>query len=666
MMTFNGELKSIIEEVFQDLQTYSDHFCFVEALSFYIEQVEPVLLRYQLHHNAHEQKYDLLTRFQVETAILSVITELASALLANKEKANLIWPLFEKGSLHDWYRLTATRVAQIKALASSIPLQNELPAILSQVSDEVLSTLCNRYMGEFYTPLSIAQHLISVTEFHPSDLFEGKKLVDPACGGGIILSLVAQQSLEYIDENNIPLDNAWDSLNKSICGFDIQPFAVALTRTQLILVSVFTLGVHRGDKPLFTNVLLVDPLRDRTECWTNEDQKFHFIVGNPPFMSVKKNRIDYIQNYEEILYGHPNLYQLFLWWAVRSSVQNGVISFLIPQSILVGNFFQNLRRALQEKTRLLSITRMIDRKGVVGDADQQMMVLCLRVAPDSASKQLVDIRVTRNGHSLSEVDLYQVKQPRVVRKISNSTVIWIVSNNALDYTITERAESKCKTIAETDGITIGNGGYVWNQYKELLHSQMELADLPLISSASVIPFGLDFPFSGSHPSRNRQYSAQNDDVNDKLHEGPAILLQRTTPRKAGRRLVSGYTPEHFLEKHPLYFLENHVNYIKSPAESVLDLYGILGWLNSDILNFIFQLRNGTSHISIFELSLLPIPSHDILAQLSKNVRGFLQSSSEKGYRNRLAEMNEFVFDLFDLGPRYRERIAEVLSRKERE
>lgn len=59
---------------------------------------------------------------------------------------------------------------------------------------------------------------------------------------------------------------------------------------------------------------------------------------------------------------------------------------------------------------------MIDRKGVVGDADQQMMVLCLRVAPDSASKQLVDIRVTRNGHSLSEVDLYQVKQPRVVRK----------------------------------------------------------------------------------------------------------------------------------------------------------------------------------------------------------------------------------------------------------
>lgn len=347
-------------------------------------------------------------------------------------------------------------------------------------------------------------------------------------------------------------------------------------------------------------------------------------------------------------------------------MQNGVISFLIPQSILVGNFFQNLRRALQEKTRLLSITRMIDRKGVVGDADQQMMVLCLRVAPDSASKQLVDIRVTRNGHSLSEVDLYQVKQPRVVRKISNSTVIWIVSNNALDYTITERAESKCKTIAETDGITIGNGGYVWNQYKELLHSQMELADLPLISSASVIPFGLDFPFSGSHPSRNRQYSAQNDDVNDKLHEGPAILLQRTTPRKAGRRLVSGYTPEHFLEKHPLYFLENHVNYIKSPAESVLDLYGILGWLNSDILNFIFQLRNGTSHISIFELSLLPIPSHDILAQLSKNVRGFLQSSSEKGYRNRLAEMNEFVFDLFDLGPRYRERIAEVLSRKERE
>lgn len=666
MATFNEKLKSLIGEVLHNIQEYSEEADFRTALSRYLDQVKPVLLRYQLQHSTLQQGHDLVMRFQVEIAILSVITELASALLDRKNRDNLMWPLFQEDSFYNWYRLPCTYMEQIRILAISVTLQDDLPSIFSQVSDEILSTLCDRHIGEFYTPMSIVRHLVEVAEFHPKDLFEGKKLVDPACGGGIILSSIAQQSLKYAQENNIPSNVTIDLLSRNIFGFDIQPFAVTLTRTQLILVGSSTLDIQTENRPLFTNIMLIDPLRDWIDCWEDKDQKFQFIIGNPPYMSVKKSNIEYIQSYKEILYGHPNLYQLFLWWAVKSSAQNGVISFLIPQSILVGNFFQNLRRALHEKTHLLSVTRMIDRKGIVGEADHQMMVLCLRVEPDPTLKQLVDIRVTRNGRSFSEVDLYQVKQPRVVRKISDSTVIWIVSNNVLDYTITERVEARCKTIAEIAEISIGNGGYVWNEHKELLHSKMEPSDLPLISSASVIPFGLEFPYSGSHPSRNRQYTATNHDVVEKIHKGTAILLQRITPRKVGRRLVAGHTPDQFLQKHPQYFLENHVNYVKCFPGPVIDLYGILGWLNSDILNFIFQLRNGTSHISIFELSLLPIPSDDTLAQLSKSVRTFLRATSNQQHKNCLKEINEFIFDLFDLGPRHRQRITEVLSRKERE
>jgi len=665
MTVFNDGLKALIIDVFLRIQGCAVEAAFMDMFSRYSAQIKPVFLCYQLHHDSHQHEYDLLVRFQVETAILHVVTELASALTDSKSQTSLIWPISEYDSFYSWYRLSDADCEKIENLAVIARLQNNLPSTISQISDDLLSELCERYMGEFYTPLAIAQHLIEVAEFRPSDLFEGKKAVDPACGGGIILSLIAQQVLTYAAETTIPAVIVWDTLNRQIHGFDIQPFAVTLTRTQLILASISSLGNVDWKNSLFTNVSLTDPLRDKVDCWYNEDEKYHYIIGNPPYMSVKKSGIEYIQNYKEVLYGHPNLYQLFLWWAARSTVQGGVISFLIPQSILAGNFFQNLRKALIESTHLQSITRMIDRKGVVGDADHQMMVLCLRVESIPRSEHLVDIRVTRNGHGLSEVNLYQITQPRIVRKISESTVIWIVSNNVIDYTIAEYIEAKCKTIAELEGLTVGNGGYVWNQHKELLHSEKEPSDLPLISSASIKPFSLVFPFSGSHPSHKRQYSTKSFQVVDKIHEGPAILLQRTTPRKAGRRLVAGYTTVRFLEQYPQYFLENHVNYAKILPTSHLRSDGVLGWLNSDILNFIFQLRNGTSHISIYELNLLPIP-HDLLVEISEGVMWILSSTSDIQRKRYIVELNEFMFDWFGLSVQHRQRISEVLGRKERE
>ena len=50
-------------------------------------------------------------------------------------------------------------------------------------------------------------------------------------------------------------------------------------------------------------------------------------------MSVKKDHITHINAYEDILSGHPNLYTMFLWWAVRSAANDGMISFLLPQSM---------------------------------------------------------------------------------------------------------------------------------------------------------------------------------------------------------------------------------------------------------------------------------------------------------------------------------------------
>ena len=105
------------------------------------------------------------------------------------------------------------------------------------------------------------------------------------------------------------------------------------------------------------------------------------------------------------------------------------------------------------------------------------------------------------------------------------------------------------------------------------------------------------------------FRVENERVEKVIHSQPSLLVQRTTPRKVGRRLIIGMTSDEFYSKHPRYFLENHINYIKVlDDENVNLLYGLMGWLNSDLINFVFQLRNGNTHISAFELGLLPVNS----------------------------------------------------------
>ena len=88
---------------------------------------------------------------------------------------------------------------------------------------------------------------------------------------------------------------------------------------------------------------------------------------------------------------------------------------------------------------------------------------------------------------------------------------------------------------------------------------------------------------------------------------------------------------------------------------------MLGWLNSDLINFAFQLWNGTSQVSVFELGLLPIDI-DLLGVLTPLCLEILLSSSRADQVVRVAELNALIFDWFDLGVKHRNRICTVLSR----
>lgn len=655
---------------------------FREGFEQYLSFVESAIARYEHHLGNDIANEELRKRYEYETALLHVLTNVFSYDI----KQELVdWPVNEPDSPYRWFQPPSELSATIEGIVTELSKLDSPALDVSHVSGQVLDGNSKRYLGEFYTPLPIVQHLIDLSDWKEDELLAGHRIIDPACGGGIILTTVVDRVISYAEGREESPQSVLQSLSQNICGFDIQPSAVLITRSLLIYRCLLLLG--KCDRinlsPLFPNIKPQDALLTYEQYFTRPDdlfqpvsdnKRFHYIIGNPPFMSVKGKKLDFLTHYKDVISGHPNLYQLFLWWAVRATVKGGVVSYLLPQTMLAGAYSKKLRDQLENHVTLTSITRMTDRTGVVGDVDQQMMAVCLKVnesqsanANDSVepTDANVNVRITRNGNELLDAKSLKVKHSRIAQRVEGLSVSWVVSDNVLDYTICERLEAKCLPLVKLNEIfSCGNGGYVWNQNKELLSETYEDNSLPLISAASIELYGLKFPYAGSHASHKRLFSRQNERVEKVMHSQPAILVQRTTPRKVGRRLIIGMTSNEFYSEYPRYFLENHINYIKVQADEDKNLlYGLMGWLNSDLINFVFQLRNGNTHISAFELGLFPIDL-EMVEQLVDLTKDIMEAEAQE--RNGPIEiLNKTIYDWLNLGPRHRSRIADVLNRKEK-
>ncbi|MFN8490033.1 MAG: N-6 DNA methylase [Caldilineaceae bacterium] len=656
-------LEEFVVDIRQDIENNSSKPAFEAAFERYLAILKPALDRYRHHlNNDGIDTQKLRLRFQFETAFLHTLTVFLGEVLQNQTQIAIpCWPVYLSEYPFGWYEIPQgirERISQLDA--STLVLEQRLEHTLSGIITDILSHAGKRYVGEYYTPLPLAKHLIDLSGLQPKQLLEGFSVLDPACGGGIILTEVAYRVVEYTRTTNLDPQVALLSLTRHLHGFDIQPFAVVLTRTLLVYtcVPLFSDNLYIPFDNIFANIRLLDPLPKLKEY----ENKFHYIIANPPYLSTKREFLDFFRDYAQILHGHPNLFQLFLWWAVNAACTDGTISFLIPQSILVGPYFKALRQELHLQTEIKRLTRMLDRTGIVENADQQMMALCLsKTNGHSRHMNKIHIRVTRNGKDTYSDCSHEISYSRVVQRIGGG-VVWVVSDNILDYEIVERLEKITSPLGDMPFLfRCGNGEFVWNEHKTLLRSELDLECVPLVSAVSIASYQFTFPHSGSHSSTQRQYSLVNRQVRSILHSEPMVLIQRTTPRKVGRRLISCVLANSFCEQYESYFLENHVIYVKSTKNDLL--YGLMGWLNSDLINFVFQMRNGTAHTSVSELNGLPV-NVDILQKISQIAEKITNHSNPKDY-TFINDLNRTIFDWLQLEPKHLQRMKEVLSRTEK-
>ncbi|HXX81819.1 MAG TPA: hypothetical protein VEI46_09730, partial [Thermodesulfovibrionales bacterium] len=240
----------------------------------------------------------------------------------------------------------------------------------------------------------------------------------------------------------------------------------------------------------------------------------------------------------------------------------------------------------------------------------------------------------------------KVTPDNVVRRLNGST-IWFVADSQKTYGIIGRIVKKHPILSgEKVDYRAKTGQIVWNRVKSLLAANPNSDTLPLVWATDVSKFGFSFNRMGTVRPSHLKITPKTENL---IVKGSSILLQRVTADEQPSRLVACIPYEFCISAVNGYFVENHLNIIQpEKGDPQVDLYFLLGVLNSEVVEFFFRAMNGNTQVSATELNLLPVPigkyEHEI-ASIARKIQRAVDYNRKTGL---IGDLNNVVARAYGL------------------
>ena len=563
-----------------------------------------------------------------EVAFVHVIVHLVSKMSSGVDFEKILKEV-DKENFYSWYRIKDSMV--LKEINNANVDFSEIYQLINE-HDTLIDKDIKKKLGQFYTPVGIVKKMIKELKSDFKALGKAASVIDPACGTGVFIVEVINILKQWLT-----IDEIVSFVNNNIFAYDVNPFAVVTTRINLVNV-LLELGC-KNDDTILKRVKL-DNIQWKNTIAESEDQKFNMVLGNPPYFKLDNESLKEIKGYEDVVYGQPNIYSLFIHWAIKHIAPNGIVSFIVPQSLRSGLYFKKIREELKE-LRIKSILHIDSRQNIFDRAEQAVLIICLQNSKAKNTKTRIQFA---NGEQeiLSE---FMIDRRRLMLGEENN-YMFVINKKLEMYDILDKIQSNSTRLVDDKKLRFSNGLFVWNQQKKVL-CDSEVTGIPVIYGTSVQP--VQFAFVESWPQGDRKAFAQ---ITEKtlpyVLKGKRLLIQRTTNFEKDIRLKSCLISDDFLKKYDNYFLENHINFLcGSDKNEVLPMEVLcfyLGLLNSKLLNYVFVSTSGNTQVSANELNMLPFPKK-YFNEISSFVSKHIDSLS-----NHQEELDDLVFKAYSLSP----------------
>lgn len=484
------------------------------------------------------------------------------------------------------------RQPQLKALMPPMPSdEHDLLGLLYQCF--LFEGEKNR-KGSYYTPLEVARNMTKNLDFSKNQMF-----FDPCCGSGALI---------------LALEGAKPS---QIFACDNDPIAVMIAKINLLL--------KFKDEVFEPQIVCCDYLNPsyRSNASYMSDRTYSYIISNPPWGAVISDSS-----------GNPistkESFSFFFEKAFNQLENDGVIRFLLPESILNVKSHRNFRKFLLENTDIQSITKY---PGTFSGVQTRYIdIQCTRHFERSESIRNRRINLLQNKTlQLNEISpLPAVGRNDVEKRLVSAASFYLTKNLNFNLISDSDLEKVQKILAKGKynlKDSIWALGVITGDNKNKVKNRQGRGMEPIYTGKEIEAYTLKKPRKFIKYERSDFQQV----AKDEIYRADEKLVYKFI----SRNLVFAYDNSKSL------FL-NSAN-ILIPKIPGMSIKTVLAFLNSELFKFLYKSLFG--EIKILKGNLMELPFPEISAETDTKLTKLVDEVL-KGNQTAIKEIDAVIISVF--------------------
>lgn len=166
------------------------------------------------------------------------------------------------------------------------------------------------------------------------------------------------------------------------------------------------------------------------------NKKYDLIIGNPPYVIIKKNDKIIKKSYLSLFDGRPNLFILFIIKSLELMADNGILCFVLPISFSNCLYYNNLRKYIYLNYKIIDIVLCNDNNFL--STSQETLIFIIQNVKDNNDKYSLNINnyisfnSEENTNKLKTILANKYKTLNMLKcHISIGKVVWNQVKNLL-------------------------------------------------------------------------------------------------------------------------------------------------------------------------------------------------------------------------------------------